>query len=110
MRSVDVGALVVVHCLSPKEKLWGVLLRLDTVGVVVRGLELASVEDWLHQELTGSGGLIAPTTVFIPTSRLERVYLDESAGPVLCYGDRYRAACGGDVRDALAGPGQEWPA
>ena len=109
MRSIEAGAVVVVHCSSPREKLWGVLLRLDTVGVVVRGLDLAAVEDWLRQELSGAETLFAPSTVFIPTSRLERLYLDESAGPVQSYADRYRAACGGEVRDALVGPDQEWP-
>jgi hypothetical protein len=107
MRSIEAGAVVVVHCMSPKEKLWGVLLRLDTVGVVVRGLDLAAVEDWLRQELSGAEPLIAPSTVFIPTSRLERVYLDESVGPVLSYADRFRAARGGDVRDVLVGPDEE---
>ena len=101
--SVDPGALVVVHCAGPKEKLWGLLLRLDTVGVQLRGLDLNSVEDWLRQELTGEDPMIVPSSLFIPFSRLERVYLDQSAGPVQSFGDRYYSACGRDVREALAG-------
>ncbi len=105
METVEAGALVLVHCSSPKEKLWGVLLRLDAVGLVVRGLDLNSVEDWLHQELTGAGDrLIVPSTQFIPTHRVERVYLDASGGPVPSFSDRFRAASGRDVRDALTAP------
>ena len=106
--AIDPGTLVVVHCSSPKEKLWGMLLRLDEVGLQLRGLDLNSVEDWLRQELAGGDALIAPSTVFIPSSRLERVYLDQSAGPVQSFGDRYRSACGRDVREALAGTTRGW--
>lgn len=106
--AIEPGALVVVHCGGPKEKLWGMLLRLDTVGLQLRGLDLNSVEDWLRQELSGGDNLIAPSTLFIPTTRLERVYLDQSAGPVQSFGDRYRTACGRDVREALAGASEGW--
>jgi len=106
--AIDAGALVVVHCSNPKEKLWGMLLRLDTVGLQLRGLDLNSVEDWLRQELAGGDALIVPSTLFIPSTRLERVYLDQSAGPVQSFGDRYRAACGRDVREALAEGSEGW--
>jgi hypothetical protein len=101
--TVEAGALVVLHCAGPREKGWGLLLRLDAVGVVLRALDLNSVEDWLRQEIAGSEPQIVPSTVFIPTPRVERIYLDESAGPVQSFADRYRAACGRDVREALAG-------
>jgi hypothetical protein len=95
--------MVIVHSISPKEKLWGVLLRLDPVGVVLRGLDLNSVEDWLRQAGKDAPAQIAPSTQFIPMHRVERIYLDESSSIVDGYGDRYSAICGGDVRDALLG-------
>lgn len=98
---IEQGALVVVCCASPREKLWGVVLRLDTVGVVLRGLDLDSVEDWLRQEISGSEPLIGPSTVFVPTHRVERVYLDESSGAAAGIGDRYRTATGMDVVSTL---------
>ena len=101
MKSIDPEALVVVHCANPKEKLWGLLLRLDVVGVVLRGLDLTSVEDWLRQERADEDRLIGPTTLFIPAHRLVRIDLDESNLAVESYGDRYAAACGRDVRNAL---------
>ena len=103
MQTVGAGALVVVHCSNPKEKLWGVLTGLDIVGVKLRGLDLSSVEDWLRQERSGADLLIRPTTLFLPMHRVLRIDLDESGGAVESYGDRYAAACGKDVCDALIG-------
>jgi hypothetical protein len=103
VRSIEVGSLVVVHCANPREKHWGLLLEIDGLGVVIRGLELASVEDWLAQERSDGETLIAPSTFFVPTHRLNRIDLDESGPVVSGYGDRFRRECGRDVRDALLG-------
>lgn len=101
---IEEGAIVVLSCGNPREKLWGVLLRLDNVGAVVRGLDINSVEDWLRQEITGAEPLIGPSTVFIPSRRIERIFLDESTGGARGFKDRYREACGKDVRDILVAP------
>jgi hypothetical protein len=101
MEAFEPGALVIVHCLEPREKLWGVLLRLDRVGTVLRGLNLDAVEDWLRQEKQGDDRLINPATQFIPLHRVERLYLDETTPVSKSFGDRYAEAHGADVRDAL---------
>ena len=43
--AVGIGeeSLVIVHCGNPREKMWGVVVRLDAVGLVLRGLDLESV-------------------------------------------------------------------
>ena len=101
--SIEAGSLVVLHCANPREKHWGLLIRMDGLGVVVRGLDLDSVEDWLAQERGGGDQLIAPSTFFVPTHRLVRVDLDESGPVVTGYGDRYRRELGRDVRRTLLG-------
>lgn len=103
MDGIGPGSLVIVNCGNPREKMWGSIVQLDLSGVVVRGLEIASVEDWLRQERSGGEGLIGPSTFFIPMHRVVRIDLDESHGVVESFGDRFRAACGRDVRDALFG-------
>jgi len=60
MTGIDSGSLVIVHCTNPREKMWGVLLKLDAVGAVIRGMDLNTVEDWLHQEKAGGQALIGP--------------------------------------------------
>jgi hypothetical protein len=99
--AVEVGSLVILHCGNPREKMWGLLMRLDAVGVVIRGLDLDSVEDWLLQERVGGERMIGPTTFFLPMARVLRIDLDESTTAVDSYGDRYRTSCGREVRDAL---------
>lgn len=101
------GSLVVVHCHNPSEKMWGKLLRLDPLGVVLRGLNLNSIEDWLAQEKIGQDGFITPSTVFIPVHRLERIYIDESTRVAPALGERFTEACGVDVREALGGEDDE---
>jgi len=101
VEDISEGALVILHCGNPREKMWGVVTRLDAVGVVLRGLDLASVEDWLRQERSGAVSLIGPTTFFVPMNRVLRIDLEESGPAVESYGDRYTAACGRDVREAL---------
>jgi hypothetical protein len=103
MEGIEPGSLVITHCTNPKEKVWGALVRLDVVGIVIRGLDLNSVEDWLQQQRSGADPLIGPFTFFVPAHRILRVDLDESVGVVTSYGDRYAAACGHDVRIALFG-------
>jgi hypothetical protein len=103
MNGIDSGSLVIVHCTNPREKLWGVLVRLDAVGVVVRGMDIDSVEDWLRQERSGAPRLIGPSTCLVPTHRIVRIDLDESTGAVQGYGDRYASACGREAREALSG-------
>jgi len=103
MEAIDVGTLVIVHCREPREKVWGVLLRLDTIGLTVRGLDLPRSEDWLRQERAGETGLIGPSTFLVPTHRLVRVDLDESSAVVASYAARFAEACGRDAREALMG-------
>ena len=101
MREIEPGDLVIVYCTEPKEKLWGLLRRLDRLGPVIRGLNLDSFNDWLRQEQLGEECYLTPSTVFIPMRRIERIYLDESNDLARSFADRYAVACGGDPREAL---------
>lgn len=101
--TIEVGTLVVIHCTNPREKHWGLLIRMDELGVVLRGLDLESVEDWLAQERSGGDPLITPSTFFLPTHRVIRLDRDESGPVVAGYGDRFARECERDVRKALMG-------
>jgi hypothetical protein len=103
MDGIDTGSMVIVNCGNPREKMWGSVVRLDISGVVIRGLEIESLDDWLRQERSGSEELIGPSTFFVPMHRVIRIDLDESRGAIESFADRFRAASGRDVRDALLG-------
>ena len=101
VEDVSTGALVILHCGNPREKMWGAVVRLDAVGVVLRGLDLESVEDWLRQERADAERDIGPTTFFVPMHRVLRIDLDETSPAVESYGDRFSAACGREALEAL---------
>lgn len=107
MNGIEAGSLVIVHCSNPREKMWGVLMRLDAVGAVVRGMDLNSVEDWLRQASSDAIPIMGPSTFFVPTHRVQRIDLEETGGPIPSYGERYADACGRDVRQALFGQESE---
>ncbi len=71
------GDLVVVVLHSPRERLWGCLLRLDPAGVALRGLDLAPWEEVLMLVRTGQEDQIALGTRFLPMHRIEVLYRDE---------------------------------
>jgi hypothetical protein len=83
---MDIHSIVVVSLHSPKEKLWGELVAMNTAGITVRGIDLNSFDDFIRQVLAPEGERVGLPTVFFPMARIERISLDESRGsiPSLC--------------------------
>jgi hypothetical protein len=101
VEEVGKNSLVVLHCANPREKMWGIVVRLDVVGVVLRGLELASVDDWLRQLRSDGEVSLGPNTFLVPMHRVVRIDLDESGPAVSSFADRFRTDTGRDIRDEL---------
>jgi hypothetical protein len=93
-RDVTPGTPVLVYLQSPREKVFGVLVSLAPAGVVVRGLDLLSLEDWMHQEARGETSGLGLASVFYPMWRLERMERDESVGELEGLADRFRRLTG----------------
>ena len=72
---IGAGDPVLVYLRDPHEKLWGVLRERDASGLTVQGLDLASFDAWTAQVERGEEG-IAPSVLFLPMARVERVLLD----------------------------------
>jgi len=94
------GTPVVLYLHGPKEKLWGILIRIGVAGIVVRGLDLQVFDDWMRQEARDDERLIGPATVFYPIHRLERMERDETVGPLLSYAARFAAEVGRPAAEA----------
>ncbi len=92
---------VVVYLHTPKEKVWGLLMSINTAGVTVRGLDLVAFEDWMRQEAKRRETMIGLTTLFYPASRLERLELDETVEPVLGLADRFHMEVGRTVHEVV---------
>ena len=95
------GSTIVVYLQGPKEKVWGVLVSLTPAGVVLRGIDLATFDDWMRQEARGEEELIGLTTVFYPMHRVVRMERDETVGPLTSYADRFAREVGRSVGAVL---------
>ncbi len=98
---MEINAIVIVSLSSPKEKIWGQLLALNSAGVTVRGIDLASFDDFLRQLLDHEEATVGLATVFYPMHRVERIAQDEPSGSIPSLADRFRAKIGLTVREYL---------
>jgi hypothetical protein len=95
------GVPVVAYLREPKEKVWGILVSLTPAGVVIRGLDLVTFEDWVRQEARGEEPLLGLVTLFYPMSRLERLEKDEGVGGVESCAERFAREVGRSVAEVL---------
>jgi hypothetical protein len=95
------GTPVVLYLQTPKEKVWGLLIGLELSGVVVRGLDLQTFDDWVRQEARRDDPELGPFTLFYPMHRVERIERDESVGPIPGYADRFAREVGRTVEQVL---------
>ncbi|HVE72792.1 MAG TPA: hypothetical protein VNI54_15610 [Thermoanaerobaculia bacterium] len=95
------NALVLVNLVNPKEKFFGILLALSAAGVTLRAINLDSFEDWIHQIARGEEAEIEMITMFAPLFRVERLFLDEPAGAIQSYAQRFEQVVGRTVQQYL---------
>jgi hypothetical protein len=86
------GALVIATLANPRNKFWGMILRLAPEGISLSGIELASVEDLAA--MVKDGEPFTPAVVFLPMHRVERVDLDLSVGNLPSLSERFFATTG----------------
>lgn len=91
------NALVIANLVNPKEKFFGVLRALSPAGITIRAMNLDSFDDWIHQIARGEDAEIEMVTMFVPLFRVERIFLDEPAGAVQSYSQRFEQVVGQPV-------------
>jgi hypothetical protein len=87
-------SLIIVNLVNPKEKFFGVLLSLSAAGVTMRGINLDSFEDWIHQIARNEELDLDLITMFVPLFRVERIFLDEPSGAIKSYAQRFEEVAG----------------
>ena len=70
------SALIILNLVNPKEKFFGVLTALSPAGVTMRGINLDSFEDWIHQIARNEEPDLNLITMFVPLFRVERIFLE----------------------------------
>lgn len=93
--------IVIVHLVNPTEKFWGVLLSLDQSGVVLRGINVTSFDEWMFQASRREDHSLGLSTMFVPLFRVERIFLDEQVGEVESYRQRFEKSVGLSVERFL---------
>ena len=95
-------SIVVLSLHTPKERLWGELLDVSNAGVTLRGIDLASFDDFVSQVLHPEGDRIGLPTLFFPMARIERIALDEPRGSVPSLAEMFEKKVGRSLADYLA--------
>jgi hypothetical protein len=95
------SSLVIVNLVNPKEKFFGVLAALSPAGVTVRAINLDSFDDWIHQIARDDDPELDLITMFVPLFRVERIFLDEPAGAVKSFSQRFEEAVGRTIHKYL---------
>ncbi|HSP16981.1 MAG TPA: hypothetical protein VLV78_19700 [Thermoanaerobaculia bacterium] len=102
------SSLVIINLVNPKEKFFGVLAALSAAGVTVRAINLDSFDDWIHQIARDDDQDLELITMFVPLFRVERIFLDEPAGAIKSFSQRFEETVGKSLHQYLglnaAGP------
>ena len=99
------SSIVIVNLVNPKEKFFGVLRALSPAGVTMRAINLDSFDDWIRQIARGEEEDIVMITMFVPLFRVERIFLDEPAGAIKSYSERFEEVVGTSVAAYLGDAG-----
>ncbi|HVJ05234.1 MAG TPA: hypothetical protein VM578_06160 [Candidatus Saccharimonadales bacterium] len=102
-RGFDEGSVVLLTLHSPRQKFFGILLRLAEAGVELRGVALESLDDLARQIKAGdrAGG----STLFFPMHRVEQMELDMPAGDLPSLGESFAANAGRTVKEVFGEDG-----
>jgi hypothetical protein len=100
--ALDIHSIVVVSLHSPREKVWGEVVALNSAGVTVRGIDLNSFDDFVSQVRHPEGERVGLPTVFFPMQRIERISLDEPSGSIPSMAGLFERKVGRSLQDYLA--------
>ena len=99
---MDPHSIVVVSLHTPKEKIWGELLVVNTAGITMRGIDLNSFDHFIRQLNEPDGERVGVPTLFFPMTRVERISLDEPSGSIPSMAEIFQRKIGRSLMDYLA--------
>jgi len=96
------ASIVIISLHSPKEKIWGILLDINSSGVTIRGIDLNSFDHFVSQINQLDAERVGLPTVFFPMTRIERISLDEPSGSIPSMAEIFERKIGRTLTDYLA--------
>jgi hypothetical protein len=97
------GCAVLLTLHSPRQKFFGLLLKLAAAGVELRGVPLESLDDLARQIRAGEAA--GASTVFFPMHRVDRMELDAASGELPSLGDSFASKAGRAVVEVFGEDG-----
>lgn len=91
-------SVVIANLQSPREKIWGMLLSINTYGITLRGIDINSFQDWTRS-IANQTDTMGLSTMFIPMMRVEKVILDETVGGYKSFSEQFADRVGRDVKE-----------
>ena len=98
---MEIGNIVIVSLTSPREKMWGQLLLLETKGITVRGVALEAFDDFIRQVTKQEENAAGLNTIFFPMHRVERIMLDEPSGALPSLSQQFQTKTGMSIQEHL---------
>ena len=98
---MEINSIVILSLSAPKEKIWGQLVALNSAGVTVRGIDIASFDDLLRQIINREEDTVGMALVFYPMHRVERIASDEPSGSLPSLSDRFSQRVGVTIQEYL---------
>jgi hypothetical protein len=108
-KGFDTGSTVLLTLHSPRQKFFGVLLKMTAAGVEMHGVPLESLEDLARQIRAGEQA--GASTLFFPMHRVERMELDAAMGDIPSLAGSFAAKAGRTVDEVFGddGMGEKCP-
>ena len=86
---MEINSIVILSLSAPKEKIWGLLVSLNSAGISMRGMDINSFDDFVRQVVNQEEATVGMASVFFPMHRVERITCDEPSGSLPSLSDRF---------------------
>lgn len=97
---------VILSLQNPREKIWGVLLAINTFGITLRGIDINSFQDWVRS-VANNTETMSLSTMFVPMMRVEKATLDENFGMYKSFSEQFYERVGRSVLEFMDLPDEE---
>jgi hypothetical protein len=105
-KNLTTRSSVILSLQNPREKIWGVLLSINTFGITVRGIDINSFQDWVRAVANNTESM-SLSTMFVPMMRIEKVTLDEAFGEYKSFSEQFHERVGRSVLEVMDIPEED---
>ena len=105
-KNLTTRSAVILSLQNPREKIWGVLLSINSFGITVRGIDINSFQDWVRSVANNTESM-SLSTMFVPMMRVEKVTLDETFGMYKSFSEQFAERVGRSVLEVMDLPDED---